>query len=84
MDTSKLKNKHIKTLGKIANVENDIPWSDIESLLDKLGCTITNGEGSRMKVNIGESVWTVHLGEDKLKFGITRELKKILVKEKIL
>ncbi len=35
-------------------VKSDIPWSDIESLLGALGATITEGNGSRVRVALGD------------------------------
>jgi len=35
-------------------VRADIPWSDIESLFRALGATTTQGNGSRVRVRLGE------------------------------
>jgi len=55
-----LRSKHRKLLESVFvdPVLASIPWNDIEALLKALGATISEGEGSRVRVQIGE-VWAV-------------------------
>jgi hypothetical protein len=81
-----LKKKHIDTLDRIKKVDNNIKWNDVVSLVTRLGATIEQGSGSRVKVTFPNTVWSVHLegSGKKLKFGIIRELKGVLEKEGLL
>ena len=74
------------TLEKIRNVSNTLKWKDIERLCFEHEWDIVQSKKG-YKVYINNSVWSVHIEHrisDELKFGIIRELKKILIKENIL
>ena len=76
----------VEVLSEIKNVSNTLKWKDIESLCNKNSFKIVTSKKG-YKVYIGKSVWSVHIEHrtsDKLKFGIIRELRKILIKENIL
>lgn len=49
-----LNNKQLKTLAKIYEepTRSDVIWDDIENLIDSLGGTISEGRGSRVRVNL--------------------------------
>jgi hypothetical protein len=73
-------------LNYISDVSNTLRWSDIEQLCSELNFNIKRSKKG-YKVYIKQSVWSVHLEHrtsDKLKFGIIRELRKVLKKENIL
>jgi hypothetical protein len=73
-------------LDKINNVSNTLSWRDIERFCKKNDFAIFRTKNG-FKVKIKTSTWFVHLEHrtsDKLKFGIIRELRKILMKEKYL
>ena len=48
----RVNSKQRKTLDKVFETptRSDIPWSDIESLLGAMGATVTQGNGSRVRV----------------------------------
>lgn len=74
------------TLEQISNVSKNLKWKDIEKLCKEKAYTIIPSKKG-YKVYIGTSVWSVHLEHrtsDELKYGIIRELRKILIKEKVL
>lgn len=76
----------VEVLSEIKNVSNTLKWKDIENLCNKNNFKIVTSKKG-YKVYIGKSVWSVHIEHrtsDKLKFGIIRELRKILIKENIL
>ena len=76
----------MSTLDRIREVSNTLRWKDIEGLCKEYNFNIVTSKKG-YKVRIGDSVWSVHIEHrtsDKLKFGIIRELRKILVKEKII
>lgn len=76
----------VEVLSEIKNVSNTLKWKDIENLCNKSNFKIVTSKKG-YKVYIGKSVWSVHIEHrtsDKLKFGIIRELRKILIKENIL
>ena len=73
-------------MGDISRVSHTLKWKDIENLCRYHNFNVSPSKKG-YKVNIGSSVWCVHLEHrhsDELKHGIIRELKKILVKENIL
>ena len=72
-------------LTKIDNVEQ-MTLHEIDMFLEReYGVTFVNGSGSRRRYKFPNSVWTVHHnGKGLLKHGIVRELKGVLIKEKIL
>lgn len=75
-----------QVLEEIKNVSNTLRWKDIESLCNEKEYKISQSKKG-YKVYIGRSVWSVHIEHrtsDKLKFGIIRELRKILIKENII
>jgi predicted RNA binding protein YcfA (HicA-like mRNA interferase family) len=49
-----MNNKHRKTLKAIFRdpVSTDIPWSDVIKLFEALGANITQGKGSRVRVQL--------------------------------
>lgn len=57
-----LNNKHQKTLDKVFSnpVPQDIKWSDVESLFRALGCEITEGRGSRVRVELNGVLAVFH------------------------
>jgi len=76
----------MSTLNQINNVSKNLKWRDIEKFCKEKGYTILDSKKG-YKVYIGSSVWSVHLEHrtsDELKYGIIRELRKILIKEKVL
>jgi hypothetical protein len=58
----KLSSKHSQTLAMIfeRSTRPDIPWRDIEALFVALGGAVTQGKGSRRRVQIGERKATFH------------------------
>ncbi len=52
----KLSSKHSKTLRAIFEdpVRSNIPWADIEKLLDALGADLTEGKGSRVRIYLNQ------------------------------
>ena len=58
----KLNNKHAKTFEKIFKdpVKSDIAWADIESLFRAAGGKITEGRGSRVRVNLNGALAVFH------------------------
>ena len=76
----------MSTLEEISNVSKNLKWKDIEKFCKERNYPITPSKKG-YKVYIGSSVWSVHLEHrtsEQLKFGIIRELRKVLVKEKVL
>ena len=73
-------------LQKISKVDHNLKWKDIVQLCEHKNFTIkTTKKG--YKVNINKSVWCMHLERrisNELKHGIIRNLRKVLIKEKIL
>ncbi len=76
----------MNTIQKIKEVSNTLRWNDIERY-----CRENNFDISRSKkgykVRIHNSIWCLHLEHrksDKLKFGIIREFRRILIKEKVI
>ncbi len=73
-------------ISQIKEVSNTLKWKDIEKLCKENNFQI-NPSKKGYKVRIKNSVWSVHIEHrtsDKLKFGIIRELRKILIKEGLL
>ena len=73
-------------LSQVKRNTNNLKWKDIEFLCSKRNWPIKDSKKG-YKVYINHSVWTVHLEHrtsNELKWGIIKELKKILIKEKIL
>lgn len=73
-------------LQEINNVSKNIKWSEIEKFYNTNNFNIKRSKKG-YKVYIKHSVWSVHIEHrtsEKLKYGIIRELKKILIKEKLL
>ena len=58
----KLNKKHRQTLERIFTdaVSGTIPWVDIEALLRAIGAEITQGRGSRVRVNFGNFLSVYH------------------------
>lgn len=54
--------RHRKTLAVIlsASIPRSLPFRDIESLLRGIGCSIEEGDGSRVSFIFGEHSWTTH------------------------
>lgn len=52
----KLSSKHSKTLRAIFEepVRSNIPWADIEKLLNALGAELTEGRGSRVRIYLNQ------------------------------
>ena len=48
--------KHRRTLEAVFDdpVRSNIPWRDIEAMLDAAGAEITEGKGSRVRIALGE------------------------------
>jgi len=70
----------------ISNVSNNLKWKDIENFCTQKGFIISPSKKG-YKVYIKDSVWSVHLEHrtsNELKYGIIRELRKILIKEKVI
>ncbi len=51
----RLSSKHRKTLRAVFAdpARSDVPWADIEKLLDAPGAEITEGRGSRVRIALG-------------------------------
>lgn len=76
----------MNTIEKIKQVSNTIRWNEIERYCRQNNFEIKQSKKG-YKVRIHNSIWCLHLEHstsDKLKFGIIRNLRKILVKEKII
>lgn len=58
----KFNSKHTKTFEKILKdpVKSDIAWADIESLFRAAGGKITEGRGSRVRVNLNGTLAVFH------------------------
>lgn len=70
----------------ILSVSNKLKWKDIELWCNHYSFKIQPSKKG-YKVYIKNSVWSVHLEHrisDELKFGIIRELRKIVLKEQII
>jgi hypothetical protein len=54
--------RHRKTLAAIFSrpTSASIPFSDIEALIRALGGTVTEREGSRVKIELGGEQWRCH------------------------
>jgi len=54
MIPSKLSNKHRRVLAAIfeAPVRSNVPWTDVERLLRALGAEISEGRGSRVRMQL--------------------------------
>ena len=61
-NTMRLSKKHQRTLKRIFEnpVSGNIRWSDIESLFRAVGAEITQGKGSRVRVNFGKFLSVYH------------------------
>jgi hypothetical protein len=57
-----MNSKHRKTLQAIFTVPTlgNIVFADIEALLLVIGCTRTEGAGSRVRFDYGEHAWLAH------------------------
>ena len=57
-----MSSRHLKTLAAVFErpVRANIPWRDIEAMLNALGATITEGDGSRVKVELSGFTQTFH------------------------
>ena len=57
-----MNSKHLKTYTDIYKnpIKSDIPWTDIESLLLALGATITEGSGSRVRIELNDERFVFH------------------------
>jgi hypothetical protein len=77
--------KHEKTLTKIDNLSKSIPLKEVKQLFNTLNIKFINGEGSRFKANIGNSVFSSHIkNNNSICFGSVKILKKILKEENYL
>lgn len=71
-------------LNAISNVSNTLTWRDIGQLCSSYNWKIINSRRGN-KVYIGNSVWCLHLErKQQIKHGIVRNLRKVLIKEKII
>jgi len=65
-----MKSKHLRTLLAIFEdpVRANIPWADIERLLEALGADISEGRGSRVRIALNDvrAVFYVPIQERKL------------------
>ena len=57
-----LSSKHRRTLNAVFDtpVRADVPWTDIERLFAALGAEITEGNGSRVRVVLGDTRAVFH------------------------
>lgn len=79
-----MKNEDI--LEQIKNVSHNIKWRDLEKFLNENNYRIKKTKNG-YKVNIKKSVWCLHLEHrisNELKHGIIRNLRRVLIKEKII
>lgn len=73
-------------LQKVSDVDHNLKWRDIEYLCKQKNFVIKPTRKG-YKVNIHESVWCLHLEHrtsNELKHGIIRNLRRVLIKEKVL
>lgn len=71
-------------LKAISNVDNNLTMRDIEKLCNMYNWKIINSRKGN-KIYINSSVWCFHQERKKeLKHGIIRNLRKVLIKEKII
>jgi len=58
----------------------DLRWSDVETLLEALGCQVTEGSGSRVRVTLGSTRLVLHKPhpEPVLKKGAVDSLRVFL------
>ena len=58
----KLNSKQSRTLAAIFTdpVSPNIRWKDIENLFIALGATVTQGNGSRVRVSLNDIKWVFH------------------------
>jgi hypothetical protein len=80
-------NRSDEILDKIVNVSNTLRWVDIEYLCNQNNFIIKPTKKNGYKVYINKSVWCLHLEHrtsNELKHGIIRNLRKVLIKEKII
>lgn len=73
---------------EIANVSSNLKWKEIEAFCRQNNYEITRSKKGH-KVRIHNSIWCLHLehgkrSSSKLKFGIVRELRRILIKENVI
>ena len=66
-----------KIIQKIKRVE-EIKMGDILKAVESLGGHFKQGQGSCLKVYIGETVTTLHCKDRILKYGVVRTLKNTL------
>ena len=79
-----MKNEDI--LKQIESVSHNIKWRDLEKYFKQNNYEVIQTKKG-YKVNIKQSVWCLHLEHrisNELKHGIIRNLRKVLIKEKIL
>lgn len=70
----------------IQNVSNNLRWNDIEYFCKQYNFEIKPSRKG-YKVYVNNSIWCLHLEHrtsNKLKFGIIREFRKVLIKENII
>jgi hypothetical protein len=72
-----MNSKQRKTLDAVFSepVNANIAWSDIESLLLAMGCTVREGSGSRVRFVFGHAILAVHRPHPR------KEAKQYLVRE---
>ena len=77
-----LNSKNKKTLKAIFEepTRSDIRWNDIESLIQELGGVIKQGNGSRVRFQIGELTATVHRPHPRAEIGkpLVKDLCRLL------
>ncbi len=58
----KLSSRHRKTIERIFSspVSGDIRWKDVESLFKALGAKISEGQGSRVRIDFGAFLSVYH------------------------
>ena len=75
--------KHQTTFEAIFSVPTraNIPWKDVESLLSSLGATITEGNGSRVRIHLNDIRAVFHRPHPKKETdrGAVRSLQRFLL-----
>lgn len=78
-----MRKKHIKTLNAIFSKPtlSNIPWMDIEALLIALGANITEGRGSRVRIELNgeDAVFHRPHPEKETNKGAVASMRKYLI-----
>jgi len=75
-------------IDEISKVSSNLTWKEVEGFCRDNNYPIKRSKKG-LKVRINNSIWCLHLEHGRrsgnvLKFGIVRELRRVLIKEKII